>query len=305
MRVQRCSAYPIVHQGLDPSLGNNINGPSLIRVPEWLPDPLGRYYLFFAHHNGRSIRLAYSDDLQGPWKVFPPGVLPVETSTCFDHVASPDVHVDHERRQIRMYFHGVAFPKGEPTDGHEQVFGAASRWIGNQRTKLAFSSNGLQFKALPEALGASYFRAFHWDGYVYALAMPGVFYRSIDGVTGFELGPILFDASFRHCAVRVTGHVLHVFFSRVGDVPERIMHTTIDLRAAWRNWSIGHVTTVLQPELEWEGANLSATPSARGPIFMPANQLRDPALFVDGDRQYLLYAAAGEQAIGLAAVIDL
>jgi hypothetical protein len=75
-------------------------------------------------------------------------------------VASPDVHVDHTGRQIRMYFHGVAFENGQPTDGHERLFGDASRWIGNQRTKLALSSGGLQFTALPQVLGASYFRAF-------------------------------------------------------------------------------------------------------------------------------------------------
>ncbi|NET62179.1 MAG: hypothetical protein F6K47_40550, partial [Symploca sp. SIO2E6] len=33
--------------------GSNINGPSLIRVPEWIENPLGRYYLYFAHHQGK------------------------------------------------------------------------------------------------------------------------------------------------------------------------------------------------------------------------------------------------------------
>jgi len=305
MKAQRCALHPIVHRELHPTLGDNINGPSLIRVPEWLPNPLGRYYLYFAHHKGRHIRLAYADHVQGPWKIHAPGVLPVDSSTCFDHVASPDVHVDNARRQIRMYFHGVAFDKDQPTDGHERLFGDASRWIGNQRTKLALSSDGLQFTALPQALGASYFRAFEWNGRVHALAMPGVFYRSNDGgVSGFEPGPILFDASFRHCAVQVQEHLLHVFFTRVGDTPERILHTTVDLRPDWRQWSIGEITTVLQPQLAWEGAELDATPSARGPVFGPARQLRDPALFVEDSRRYLLYAAAGEQAIGLAALLD-
>ena len=31
---------------------SNINGPSLVRVPEWVEDPLGKYYLYFAHHRG-------------------------------------------------------------------------------------------------------------------------------------------------------------------------------------------------------------------------------------------------------------
>ena len=50
MQIKRLSANPIVTPALDESIGANINGPSLLRVPEWLPNPLGRYYLYFAHH---------------------------------------------------------------------------------------------------------------------------------------------------------------------------------------------------------------------------------------------------------------
>ena len=32
--------------------GANINGPSLIKVPDWVSDRLGAYYLYFAHHTG-------------------------------------------------------------------------------------------------------------------------------------------------------------------------------------------------------------------------------------------------------------
>ncbi len=54
---------------LGKDLGDNINGPSLLRVPEWVPNKLGKYYLYFAHHKGKYIRLAYADDLKGPWKI--------------------------------------------------------------------------------------------------------------------------------------------------------------------------------------------------------------------------------------------
>ena len=57
---------PIIRPDLHPSIGQNIQGPSLIRVPEWVEDPLGKYYLYFADHKGRYIRLAYSDELAGP-----------------------------------------------------------------------------------------------------------------------------------------------------------------------------------------------------------------------------------------------
>ena len=47
--------------------------PSLIRMPDWIESPLGRYYPYFADHKGRYIRLAYADDLADPWRIHPPG----------------------------------------------------------------------------------------------------------------------------------------------------------------------------------------------------------------------------------------
>lgn len=80
--VKRLQHNPIVSPQLDKSLGDSISGPFLIKVPDWIDEPLGRYYLYFAHHDhGQHIRLAYSDHLQGPWKVYRPGTL--NTLTLF------------------------------------------------------------------------------------------------------------------------------------------------------------------------------------------------------------------------------
>ena len=75
MRVRRLVDGPIIGPALHPSIGMNIQGPSLIRVPEWIEDRLGAYYLYFADHKGSYIRLAYADQLGGPWQVHPPGSL--------------------------------------------------------------------------------------------------------------------------------------------------------------------------------------------------------------------------------------
>ena len=75
VRVTRLHDAPIITPDLHPSIGVNIQGPSLIRVPEWVQEPLGTYYLYFADHKGSYIRLAYADDLRGPWQVHPPGSL--------------------------------------------------------------------------------------------------------------------------------------------------------------------------------------------------------------------------------------
>ena len=43
--VTRLMDQPIIRPDLHPSIGQNIQGPSLIRVPDWVADPLGKYYL--------------------------------------------------------------------------------------------------------------------------------------------------------------------------------------------------------------------------------------------------------------------
>lgn len=302
MKITRLGTHPIILPALHPSLGGNINGPSLIRVPAWVDAPLGRYYLYFAHHHGRHIRLAYANDPEGPWTLHAPGALQLQESTCLDHVASPDVHIDEASRSIRMYFHGVAFADRDATDGHEKLFGEASWWIGNQRTKVATSSDGLHFSARPEPLGASYFRVFRYGDWTYALAMPGVLYRSRDGLGSFEVGPICFGPAFRHCAVIVRDDLLHVFHTEVGHTPERILHSTIDLRPDWQHWCATSAATVLQPETAWEGATLPLKPSVRGAVYEPVRELRDPALFEEDGRLFLLYSVAGESGIAIARV---
>ena len=110
MRVHRLGDGPIVRPNMDGRMGDNVNDPSLIRVPDWVTSPLGRYYLYFAHHDGRYIRLAYADDLLGPWTTHELGVLPLAESHFAGHVASPDVLIDDARRELRLYYHGADHP---------------------------------------------------------------------------------------------------------------------------------------------------------------------------------------------------
>jgi hypothetical protein len=53
VRVERLLDGPIISPDLHPSIGVNIQGPSLIRVPDWIGGRLGDYYLYFADHKGR------------------------------------------------------------------------------------------------------------------------------------------------------------------------------------------------------------------------------------------------------------
>jgi len=320
MRVTRLGDGPIVGPDTDPSIGVNIQGPSLVRVPSWVPHALGRYFLYFADHKGTYIRMAYADDLLGPWTVHVPGALRLADSRFLTappsatdqqlerlagvytgifgtsdwshdllvdattpHIASPDVHVDHARRRFVMYYHGLES-------------------LGLQVTRAAVSTDGLSFDGRPEVLGRPYLRAFAHDGMTHALSMPGVFTRSVDGLTGFEEGPTLFQPETRHSAVVVRGDTLHVFWTRVGDAPESILWSTIELTPDWHDWTASEPIEVLRPEFDWEGAGAPLEPSQRSTAYGTVNQLRDPALYEEAGRTYLLYAVAGESGIALAEI---
>ncbi len=314
--VRRLLDRPIITPDLHASLGPNIQGPSLIRAPEWLPNRLGAYYLYFADHKGSYIRLAYADRLEGPWTIHPSGSLhlaesgfltepPIVTpeqvaalaaqaqrngitiahdwaaEVTLPHIASPDVHVDHVRRRIIMYYHGL-------------------EGVARQGTRVATSPNGVAFASAPAILGKSYFRVFRHGGHFYAMAMPGQFYRSAGGLAGFEAGPLLFNPNMRHAAVLTRGDTLLVFWTQVGDVPERILLSRIDISGDWLGWKDAPATEILRPERNWEGAGAAMAPSVRSTAYGLVNQLRDPAIFEEDGRLYLLYAVGGESGIAIA-----
>jgi len=321
VQIERLLDRPIITPELHPSIGENIQGPSLIRVPDWVDDPLGKYYLYFADHKGSYIRLAYADQLEGPWQIHEPGSLqladtpflkepPSAPENIMDnlklraaealggmdnlphdvvleftrpHIASPDVHVDEENKMIVMYFHGLV-------------------GVAMQLSSVATSNDGIHFTARPEMLGRTYMRAFSHQNQTYVLAMPGIFYRSLDGLSHFEEGPKLFNRDMRHSALLRRDNRLYVFWTQVGDAPERILLSAIDLSKDWTSWQETEPVEVLRPEFDWEGADAPLEPSVRSVAYGHVNQLRDPAIFEEDGRVYLLYAVAGESGIAIAEV---
>ncbi|MBT8147602.1 MAG: hypothetical protein KJN90_12165 [Gammaproteobacteria bacterium] len=282
---------------MDDRMGGNIQGPSLIKVPDWVENPLGNYYLYFADHRGTYIRLAYADQLAGPWTIYTPGTLQLEDSyfptTCppcslapgasgslYAHIASPDVHVREDLQQIVMYIHG--------------------REEGRQVTRLALSTDGIHFEGQPDMLGRPYFRVIQHQDYYYALSMPGYLYRSRDGLTDFEPGPRFFTDDMRHSALLIRDESLYVFWTERRDAPERIYLATIDLADDWSNWQTSDPVEVLRPEMVWEGADLPVEASRGGHIDERVNQLRDPAIYEEDGDIYLLYSVAGESGIAIA-----
>lgn len=108
------------------------------------------------------------------------------------------------------------------------------------------------------------------------------------------------------------GRTLHVWYTRVGDAPERILTRAVDLSADdWHAWRPGAEREVIRPTCEWEGAGLELTPSGRGPAYARMRQLRDPYILddrcTDGTGTgalWLFYAAAGEAVIGVTRLPD-
>lgn len=332
--------HPTIHSLLEMEAKEygytNINGPSLIRVPDWVDQPLGKYYLYFAHHKGRFLRLAYTDSLQGTWTMYDGEILPLAvsgTSTVAapaiginqlkkyvswselvalskiggdakkaweernkqqmkssppttPHVASPEVIIDESKKEIRLYYHGVV-------EGNLQL------------SKVALSKDGLQFNPLPDYIGAPYLRIFSKENTTYAIGMPGFLYRSTNGLDNFEMRKRwLFGTDVRHAGLLQEGNILYIFYSKVGDNPERLLYSQMDISSDdWNDWKVSPSKELLRPELDWEGANLEQIPSMRGEMGVQVNQLRDPDIFKDADGQlYLLYTGGGEQAIGLASL---
>lgn len=317
--ARRLAQNPLITTRSSPSLGDNINGPSVIRVPSWVERPLGRYYMYFSHHMGAHIRLAYADTIEGPWKVHEPGVLPVRDTALFrpppdpvenlenfyTHVASPEVEIDHKRRRLVMWFHGwwtdgKMWPVGEP---------AAREWArGNgyaQFTQAATSSDGVQFVPAPAITRISYLRVFRHDAALYGMARLGRLARATDPLASFELGPNPFRGGpyanrVRHVALLRRGAFVHVFFTAIGDAPERVLMATLDTTGDWNTWMASSAVEVLTPEAPYECVSMPVARSEAGDIKGPARQLRDPAIVEDNGRVFMFYSYCGEQGIAAA-----
>ena len=322
IKAVRFPENPLITVNTSLSLGDNVNGPTIIRVPDWVERPLGRYYMYFAHHKGQHIRMAYADSLHGPWKIYEPGVMQVSDTAFFrpqpdpdpspsgvyTHIASPEIYVDQSAKRIVMWFHGMW------TEGKQwpPALADARTWVRAngyaQDTQAAVSSDGIRFTAQPAISKQSYLRVFDYGGRFYAIARLGQLLRGTgDPLSSFETGPDLFRGGpyagrARHVALMPRGDKLEVFFSAIRDAPETILHTTVSLQGDWSQWKPSEYDQVLTPQTSYECPDLPIKPSEVGEIYGPAKQLRDPALFVEDGKIYLFYTICGEQGIAGAEV---
>ena len=150
----------------------SVNGPSVIEVPSWLPDRRGKYYMYFGHHTGDSVRLAASPSIRGPWQMISKSVLRKDPTSnveknrtiCSSHIASPDAIVDHLNRRIVLFTHGCA------------VRGTWNTADEPQCTKVATSTTGLTFGLTAvgqRCVAGSYLRSFEHEGRWYGIRSEG------------------------------------------------------------------------------------------------------------------------------------
>ncbi|MHA1371876.1 MAG: hypothetical protein ACTSWN_00260 [Promethearchaeota archaeon] len=275
----------------------NINGPTVIRAPKWFENPLGKYYLYFGHHHGNYIRLAFSEQPEGPYTLYKPGVLRNKKNTFIGkrHVASPEIYIDSQKREIRLYFHANIRGTGKYADQ-------------NQMTFLAISKNGIYFEIRPEQIGPFYMRLLLHDGMFYSIAKNdnknAILLKSNDGLHEFERGPT-FEPNYRHGTLLKKNNTLHLFYTRAREIRESIRHAKIDLVGDWKAWTPSDAEIVLEPEMPWEGANLPPTRSRHGSARHPMNALRDPFIFEENNKLFLFYCVKGEKGIAVARVKNL
>lgn len=131
LRAEAVYDFELVADGaVIASDGSDTAYPSVIRVPSWIApenraDADANYYMYYGNHTGSFIRMKWAESLQGPWTAFDlegvynsqsrRGVFDVDadsTRDTYDHIAAPDVHVDHENQRIVMYYHGRNQPSG-------------------------------------------------------------------------------------------------------------------------------------------------------------------------------------------------
>ena len=298
MKVQRLGL--IISDKLQANAGQNINGATCVEMPEWYKPRLGNFHLYFADHSGQFIKVAYTDNIESKWSVSPSRTINLSRfRDAYDHIASPEVFIDHSTKTLRLYFHARARSKGR------------EQWT----FMICYDQFGGVTRVVDEPLAAFYLRVFKYGDFFYGVSKGGLLWRSTDGLSPFELGPNLINpcriddlwqnepGDVRHSAVDLDSELLEVFFTRIGDKPERIYAGFVNLsKASWLEWVVKDVSEVLRPERVYEGGALPLSLSKSGPSLEMENSLRDPYVLRYKNERYLFYSVAGERGIALAKI---
>jgi hypothetical protein len=130
--------------------------PTVVRAEGRVPQPLGKFYLYYAPHDAPGgICLAYADQPEGPWHEYAHNpVIARDWAPHFrvSHVSGPDAIWSEEEKKLFLYFHGE-----------------------NPVTRLATSSDGIHFDYAGEVVTTRMFENLSEASYgrVFRHALPG------------------------------------------------------------------------------------------------------------------------------------
>ncbi len=276
-----------------------INGPVCFKVPSWVKRPLGKYYLLFSDHEGKYLRLAYSNNIYSKWKISKLKILEIKklSKIIHDHIASPEIYIDNKNKKICLYFHA-----------RSQKFGR------EQLTFVAVSKNSIDFKIKNiNPIAPFYFRIFKYKNYYYGLTKGGDLFKSKNKFIKFKFIKNIFNkyedkyhnkkGSVRHLSLLQRSEYVEIFYSKIGDSPERIYRGIMNLLIDETKWVIKFKEEILKPTKIYEGAKIFPEISKSGASKKNENAVRDPYIFCDKKDTYLFYSVKGEKGIAFAKII--
>jgi len=282
-------------------IGENINGPALLKVSKYHRKIINyKFLLFFSHHEGDFIRLMGSNSPIGPWIILPIQILKNNINIDFhDHIASPDVHGNLIKDKIIIFFH--------------------SREIGS-RKQLTFKSELKNiFDSEPKVEKTNlpfYARIFKYKKVFYALTKGGNLFETNDplflnwvplvniftGETALDDVYQNSEGSIRHVCVIKYKRQLFVFYTLIGDKPEQIWVSKLIINRENRKYEVIGKTSVLRPVKLYEGWGIVLRKSKSGPALMPENAVRDPFVIKHRNKYLMYYAIQGEFGLAVASL---
>ena len=157
---------------------------------------------------------------------------------------------------------------------------------------------------------------FHHDGYYYCIAKTqedsvgsAVLCRGTSCLGPWEQGKVL-GKGLRHADIHIRDNCIYVFFTMIGDSPERILLGDIEMSDTldWTDWKLLPGPILLEPEYFYEHGNAQPKPSEAMAGKGVLRELRDPHFLSDQDSPLdslnglLFHTVQGEQGIAVARI---
>lgn len=161
--------------------------PSLVELPRknWTRikrvHPDANFYIYWAAHKGKNIKMAWSSSLDGPWVEYNNpqlcdknancklGVMPLpQPKRRWNHVSAPDVMFNAKHRRFVMFYHGLHAGRG----GHSSFIASSDDGLdfsGSYTDGSLLHAKGTAMRTInngrirPVIVGTNYSRSFSHD----------------------------------------------------------------------------------------------------------------------------------------------